>query len=132
MKRYKIASLLMIIHGGCMEIGGVLCAIPALILGSDKFDIGQYFSFKLPYFQDNLYMILCMGAIFGIMRITGAIGLLKNRMWGFALSVINCILTMALMMFMLPFGITDGLLACSALIFLLTGYFGKRKIIEHS
>ena len=91
MKRYKIAAWLMIIHGGFMEIGGVLCALPALILGSGKFDIGQYFSFKLQYFQDNLYMILFMGAIFGVMRIIGAIGLLKNRMLGLALSVINCV-----------------------------------------
>ena len=48
-------------------------------------------------------MILFMGAIFGVMRIIGAIGLLKNRMWGLALSVINCVVTMILMMFMLPF-----------------------------
>lgn len=130
MKRYKIAAWLMIIHGGFMEIGGVLCALPALILGSGKFDIGQYFSFKLQYFQDNLYMILFMGAIFGVMRIIGAIGLLKNRMWGLALSVINCVVTMILMMFMLPFGIQDGLLACIALVLVLTQYFGNRKIIE--
>ena len=130
MKRYKIAAWLMIIHGGFMEIGGVLCALPALILGSGKFDIGQYFSFKLQYFQDNLYMILFMGAIFGVMRIIGAIGLLKNRMWGLALSVINCVVTMILMMFMLPFGIQDGLLACIALVLILTLYFGNRKIIE--
>ena len=130
MKRYKIAAWLMIIHGGFMEIGGVLCALPALILGSGKFDIGQYFSFKLQYFQDNLYMILFMGAIFGVMRIIGAIGLLKNRMWGLALSVINCVVTMILMMFMLPFGIQDGLLACIALVVILTHYFGNRKIIE--
>ena len=130
MKRYKIAAWLMIIHGGFMEIGGVLCALPALILGSGKFDIGQYFSFKLQYFQDNLYMILFMGAIFGVMRINGAIGLLKNRMWGLALSVINCVVTMILMMFMIPFGIQDGLLACIALVLILTQYFGNRKIIE--
>ena len=130
MKRYKIAAWLMIIHGGFMEIGGVLCALPALILGSGKFDIGQYFSFKLQYFQDNLYIILFMGAIFGVMRIIGAIGLLKNRMWGLALSVINCVVTMILMMFMLPFGIQDGLLACIALVLILTQYFGNRKIIE--
>ena len=130
MKRYKIAAWLMIIHGGFMEIGGVLCALPALILGSGKFDIGQYFSFELQYFQDNLYMILFMGAIFGVMRIIGAIGLLKNRMWGLALSVINCVVTMILMMFMLPFGIQDGLLACIALVLILTQYFGNRKIIE--
>ena len=127
MKRYKIAAWLMIIHGGFMEIGGVLCALPALILGSGKFDIGQYFSFKLQYFQDNLYMILFMGAIFGVMRIIGAIGLLKNRMWGLALSVINCVVTMILMMFMLPFGIQDGLLACIALVFNFDTVFWQPK-----
>ena len=130
MKRYKIAACIMIIHGGFMEIGGVLCAIPALIFGSDKFDIGQYFSFKLQYFQDNLYMVLFMGAIFGVMRIIGSIGLLKNKMWGLALSIINCAVTMILMMFLLPVGIQDGLLACSALVLILTQYFGNRKIIE--
>lgn len=130
MKRYKIAAWIMIIHGGFMEIGGVLCAIPALIFGSDKFDIGQYFSFKLQYFQDNLYMVLFMGAIFGVMRIIGSIGLLKNKMWGLALAIINCAVTMILMMFLLPFGIQDGLLACSALVLILTQYFGNRKIIE--
>ena len=50
----------MIIHGGCMEIGGVLFMVPTLLWGTDKFDIGQYFAFKLPYFQDNLYMMIIM------------------------------------------------------------------------
>lgn len=37
----------MIIHGGCMELGGVFCMNPALIWGTDKFDIGKYFEFKI-------------------------------------------------------------------------------------
>ena len=130
MKRYKIAALLMIIHGGFMEVGGVLCAIPAMLLGTDSFDMSQYFTFKLPYFQENLYMIMVMGAIYGIVRVIGAVGLLQNRMWGLVLSVINCVVTMALMMFMLPAGIMDGLLACSALILLLTQYFGGKEISD--
>ncbi len=129
MKKYKIAAVLMIIHGGVMEIGGCFAIIPALILGSDRFDIGQYFSFKLPYFQENLYMMIIMGAIYGAVRVIGAIGLLKNKMWGLALSVINCVLTMALMMFLLPAGIMDGIFACSALILMLTQYFGDKKIV---
>lgn len=128
MKKYKIAAVLMIIHGGFMEIGGCFAIIPALILGSDRFDIGQYFSFRLPYFQENLYMMIIMGAIYGVVRVIGAIGLLKNKMWGLALSVINCVLTMALMMFLLPAGIMDGIFACSALILMLTQYFGDKKI----
>ena len=111
-----------------MEIGGVFCFIPAMLLGTDKFDIGQYFSFKLPYFQDNLNMMIVMGAIYGVVRVVGAIGLLKNKMWGFMLSVINCIITMALMMFLLPAGIMDGVLASSALILMLTQYYGNKEI----
>ena len=130
MKKYKIAALLMIIHGGFMELGGVLCMIPALVWGTDRFDIGQYFEFKLPYFQNNLYMMIIMGAIYGIFRLIGAIGLLKNRMWGLALSVINCVITITLMMFLLPAGIMDGILAGGALILILIQYFGDKKIIE--
>ena len=98
MKKYKIAAMLMIIHGGFMELGGVFAMIPALLIGTDKYDISQYFEFKLPYFQDNLYMMMVMGAIYGVFRLIGAIGLLKNRMWGLVLSVINCVITIALMM----------------------------------
>ncbi len=128
MKKYKIAAVLMIIHGGFMELGGVFAMIPTLLVGTDQYDIGQYFSFKLPYFQENLYMMMVVGAIYGILRLVGAIGLWKNRMWGLALSLINCVITVALMMFLLPAGIMDGLLAGSALVLMLLQYFGDKRI----
>lgn len=128
MRRYKIAALIMMFHGGFMELGGVLCFIPAMLLGNDTFDIGKYFSFKLPYFQENLTMMIVMGAIYGAVRMVGAIGLWKNKMWGLVLSVINCMITMTLMMFLLPAGILDGVLAASALILILTQYYGDREI----
>lgn len=130
MKRYKIASVLMIIHGAFMEIGGCFCLIPIFILGADKFDINENISFIVPYFQDNMNLMLITGMIYGIVRVIGAVGLWKNRMWGLVLSIINCVITMVLMMFMLPAGIMDGILACSALILILTQYFGNKKIIE--
>jgi hypothetical protein len=58
----------------------------------------------------------------------GAIGILKNRMWGLALSIINCAITLTLMMFLLPVGIMDGILAGCALVLILTQYFNDRKI----
>lgn len=128
MKKYKIASILMLIHGGFMEIGGTLFALPLLLWGSDKYDLGQFFSFIVPYLHENLVLMMVMGAIFGVMRVIGAVGLWKNRMWGLALSVINCAVTMALMIFMLPAGIVDGILACSALVLTVMGYFGDREI----
>lgn len=127
MKRYKAAAILMIIHGAFMEIGGCMCLIPVFVLGSDKFDINEYMSFIVPYFQENMILMMVMGAIYGIVRVIGAAALWKNKMWGLALSIINCVITMALMMFMLPAGIMDGILACSALILILSGYFGDKK-----
>ena len=120
----------MIIHGGFMELGGVFCMIPALLLGTDKLDIGQYFEFKLQYFQDNLYMMMVMGAIYGVLRLIGAIGLLKNRMWGLALSLIVSTITITLMMFLLPAGIMDGILAGSALTLILMQYYGEKRITD--
>ena len=130
MKRYKAASILMLIHGAFMEIGGCLCLVPVFVLGSDQFDINQYFSFIIPYFNNHMNLMLVMGIIYGIVRITGAVGLWKNRVWGLVLSIINCIITMILMMFMLPAGIMDGVFACSALVLILVQYFGDRKIIQ--
>ena len=130
MKKYKVAAVIMIIHGGFMELGGVFCMILALLLGTDKFDIGQYFEFKLPYFQENIYMMMVMGAIYGVLRLTGAIGLLKNQMWGLALSLIISTITISLMMFLLPAGIMDGILAGSTLILILKQFLGDKKIVE--
>ena len=75
-------------------------------------------------------MMMIIGAIYGIFRLIGAIGLLKNRMWGLVLSVINCVITITLMMFLLPAGIMDGILAGSALILILMKYFGNKSIVE--
>ena len=69
-------------------------------------------------------------SIYGVFRLIGAIGLLKNRMWGLVLSVINCVITITLMMFLLPAGIMDGILAGSALVLILIQYFGDKKIVE--
>lgn len=130
MRKYRVASILMIIHGGFMEIGGCLALIHVLAMGSDKIDMSSYFSFIVPYLQENLNLMIVMGGIYGVVRVIGAIGLLKNRMWGLVLSIINCVITMALMIFMLPAGIMDGILACTALILILMQYFGNKSITE--
>jgi len=129
MKKYKIPAILLLIHGGLFEISGLLSIIPILILGNNTTEMTKYISFVVPYLQDNLILMLIMSGIYGIMKIISAIGLLKNRMWGFVLAVINCVIVMALMIFMLPAGIMDGLFSCTALVLLLIEYFGKKEII---
>jgi uncharacterized membrane protein (DUF2068 family) len=128
--KYRVAAALMLVHGGVMELGVFVAVIPLLVLGVDASTVGEHFSFIVPYLQENLYLMMVMSGIFGAVRIIGAVGLGANRMWGLVLSVINCVVTMALMIFLLPAGILDGVLACSALVLMLTQYFGKMRIVE--
>ena len=127
--RYRAAAVLMIVHGGVMEVGVFIALISLLALEVDVGTLGQYFSFNVPFLQEHLADMMVLGGIFGVTRVVGAIGVLRNRLWGLALSVINCVVTMVLMVFMLPAGIVAGLLACSALVLLVTAYFGSRPLM---
>lgn len=126
-KKFKIAAVLMIIHGAFMEALTGLTLMPFVLKSGFNSNAIPPF-FVIDFFRNNLVFMLPMAVIFGITRIFGAIGVLKNRKWGFVLSVINCVLTMNLMIFMIPSGIADGIFACSALILLLTGYYEKESI----
>jgi uncharacterized membrane protein (DUF2068 family) len=130
MKKYRIAAIVLLIHGGLLEIAGLLSVIPIIIFENKTSDISKYISFIVPYLQENLPLMLIMRGIYGTMRISSGIGLLKNRMWAFILALINCIITMALMIFMLPAGIMDGILSCTTLIILLTEFYGKNEITK--
>lgn len=126
-KKFKIASILMIIHGALMEAGTGIFMIP-LVMRSGIDDNIRQSIFAIDFFYNNIVLMMAMGIIFGVVRVIGAIGILKNRMWGFILAMINCIVTMMVMLFMIPTGITDGILACTAMVLLLMGYFEKRVI----
>ncbi len=105
-------------------------ALPILLtVGVDSAVLAHGFSFVVPYFDNNLYLMMAMSGIFALLRIIGSIGLLKNRMWGYVLSTINCVVTLVLMIFMLPAGIADGILSGVALILLLLARYGEDRII---
>ncbi len=126
-KKYKAAAILMIIHGALMEAGTGIFMMPLVIKLGANGNITSHI-FAVDFFRDNIILMMPMAVIFGVTRVIGAVGVLKNRMWGFVLSIINCIVTMMVMLFMIPSGIADGALACSALILLLMGYYGKKEI----
>lgn len=90
--------------------------------------LARGFSFIVPAFNDHLYLMMAMSGVFGALRIVGAVGLLRNRMWGYWFSVVNCVVTLVLMVFMLPAGIADGILSGSALLLLFMARFGKEPI----
>jgi len=128
-KKFKIAAILMIIHGALMEAGTGIFMLPVAIKHLTDGKVSEYV-FAIDMFRENILYMMPMAIIFGVTRVIGAIGLLKNRKWGFVLSIINCVVTMIIMIFMIPSGITDGILSCSALILMLVGYFGDEPIEE--
>ena len=124
-RQYRWAAGLLLVQGVLMEglvfIGVVVFLAlqipPASIV--ENADV-----FALPYLQDNLYLMMAMSGVFAALRVLGAAGLLRNRLWGLALSLINCIVTLALMIFLLPAGILDGVLSGTALVLLLIARLG--------
>ena len=129
MTRYRAAAILMLIHGALMEVGTAIAVIPLVLLRVDAATVGEHFSFIVPYLQENLYLMMVMSGIFGALRVIGAIGVLRNRLWGLVLALANCVVTLALMIFLLPAGIVDGVLAGGALILLLQGWLGSAPIL---
>jgi hypothetical protein len=119
MKRYKAAAIIILIHA-IVEIGGFLSMLPIWIMGAEPSEF-------LPFDPPTADFAIA-GLLWGVFRAIGVFGLWRGRMWGFSLSVINCVIALILMMDMLPFGIMDGILAGTALILLLTQYFGKKEI----
>lgn len=114
-----------------MEGLPLVALVVVLAMGADATSFGERAQvFVLPYLQDNLALMMVMSGIFGALRTIGAIGLLRGRQWGLALSVVNCIVTLALMTFMLPAGIADGMLSGGALVLIAFAYFGDRRIGE--
>ncbi|PPF44865.1 hypothetical protein C5B85_08990 [Pseudoclavibacter sp. AY1F1] len=126
-----MAAVLLIVQSVLMELSVFVGLIALLASGVpqqsviDRADI-----FALPYLNENLYLMMAMSGIFGTLRLIGAIGLWRNRLWGLALSAINCAVTMTLMLFMLPAGVLDGILSGTALVLMLGGWLGARSIVD--
>src|SRR5690606_17157897 len=70
-----------------------------LVLGLEEDVLTQRFSFIVPFFSEHILLMMAMSGIFAALRIIGAVGLRRNRMWGYALSVINCCVTLVLITF---------------------------------
>ena len=120
MKHLKHAVIILFIHGSLEIVGGLMALLPV----SKTKD----YIFAMPFLRDNLIMIGIIGIIFGLLRIAAAIGLWRNLLWSWWLAMIMCIITLILIIFMMPSGIGDGILAGSTTVWLLIARYGKIKI----
>ncbi|WP_147394337.1 hypothetical protein [Arthrobacter cheniae] len=109
-----------------MEGTAALGLIVLLFIGTEQASIAEHATvFALPYLQENLYLMIGMSGIFGVLRIIGAVALWRNRLWGAGLSIAMCLVTLSLMIFLLPAGLADGLLSGTALVLILHSWLGR-------
>ncbi len=132
MKLLKLAAFFAALQAVVMELSALVLFVSVFAIGSDLGFMDGHPIFSMKYLQDNLELMMIMAGIFGALRLIGAIGLWKNRMWGFYLSLIMCIVTLVLMIFMLPAGISDGLLSGAALVCMLIAHSGTKTILPAS
>ena len=129
MKLLKLAAFFAALQAVVMELSSAVFFLVIVLLRLDLGFMEGHSIFAMDYLQENLELMMVMGGIFGALRLVGAVGLWKNRMWGFYLSLIMCIVTLVLMIFMLPAGIADGLLSGAALVCMLIAHSGTKTIL---
>ena len=123
--QYRWAAGLLLVQGVLMEGVVFIGVLVLLALKIPQASIVEHADvFALPYLQDNLYLMMAMSGVFAALRVLGAVGLLRNRLWGLGLSLVNCIVTLTLMVFLLPAGLLDGVLSGTALVLLLFARLG--------
>lgn len=128
--RIRTAAVLLLVQGILMELSAFVALPILLLLQADLSMMGNYFRFIVPYFQENLFLLMGMSGIFGVLRVIGAVAMWRDLLWGLALSVVMCAVTLVLMIFMLPAGIAAGILSGGALILILRAWFGSARISD--
>ncbi|MEX0153376.1 hypothetical protein [Microbacterium sp. LMI1-1-1.1] len=124
------AAGLQLAQGIVMEGAPLLGLLVILVTGGDPAVMSRGFSFVVPYFDENLPLMMALSGVFATLRVVAAIGLLRNRMSGYALSLVIGCVTLVLMVFMLPAGIADGVLSGAALMLLMRVRYGTDPIVR--
>lgn len=128
-KSLFVASILMLIYSVLEMADSIVILLMILKLVPNLLLI---FNFEVQLIQTLLEsQPLSLAPIFWaftLMRVVSAIGLFKNRLWGFWIGIVSLIITMILSIVFVPFSSFE-LLACSViLILLVVGYFKKKPI----
>lgn len=100
-------------------------AVPNLYL-----DFGFIFSEMQSLLENTPIYLFPIFCSFTSMRITSAIGILKNRMWGFWMGIFVSGITLCVMYFFLPPGGLDGIFSVIIVILMFYGYCGNQTIIK--
>lgn len=116
------AAGLVAIHGGVEVAAG--CA--ALVAPAPS----KVTIFAFEPLMQHFALVGSIGLILGALRLVAAAAILRNRLWGWALGLVLCVVTLNLMLFMIPSGVGDGILSGTAIILLLVARYGDRPTTQ--
>ena len=118
MTRYKVAAIIIIVHGA-IEL---IFTLPIwLIEGAPS----VFIPIAAP--PHNIEVII--GSVWGILRLISGIGLYRNLIWGYALTFINCVFAIT-MILLAPLGIIGGILWGIVFILICSQCFAELKAVE--
>jgi hypothetical protein len=112
-----VASTLLAIHG-LIELMSILWAFSPVTI---QFAFGEL--------NQSWQATMIVGVVSGLLRICAVVGILTNRLWGWALGIAMSVITFAMLTLYLPAGASDALLAAGALVLLLVGRYPTARIL---
>lgn len=112
------ASILILVHG-FIEIAAIVSLFVPLP-----------FHFVFEELNRAWQATVIVGVVSGVLRICAVVGILRNRLWGWVLGLVMCIITFSMLTLYLPAGAADSILAGGALILLLIGKLGSTPIFD--
>ncbi len=112
-------AVLLILHG-------IIELLPALLVFAPN--TGQIPEFIFEDLAAHWQMTLGFSIVCGLLRLAAAVGILRNRLWGWTLGIVLSIITFAVLTFYLPMGVMDAVFAGPVLLLLLIGRYPEAKI----
>lgn len=92
----------------------------------------MFFTEFQPLFDEKAVWLIPLFLFYTSMRATSAVGLWKNRLWGYWMALVVSGATLIMAPFMFPFTAAEMLMNGVLIMLLLIGYLGNRPILSPS
>lgn len=126
-KLIRVVAIILSLYALIELMDCVTACLMALHLIANPYPV-MLFSEIQTLFDNQSIWLVPLFLFFTSLRMTSAIGLWRNRLWGFWLTLFVSISTLIMAPFLLPFTAAEMLMNGILVIMLLIGYFGDTPI----
>lgn len=127
----KAAAIFQSIYAGIEIIDCATACLIALHLVKNPYP-KMFFTEFQPLFDEKAAWLIPLFLFYASLRATSAVGLWKNRLWGFWIALIVSGATLIMAPFMFPFTAAEMLINGILIMLLLIGCLGNRPILSPS